>query len=249
MRGSFCLLDKRSLDPYSIVRMKRPSLMPAVYGFAALLVVLFGVLLIQRNRQLTPVPGPVLVETIDRGMSVELQDQFATKISAQLALIADTEAKGPRDVTQYLQLGNFYYTIGDLVRARDAYQVILLQIPQDAPALQNIGQVYFEMGDLASAENAWRQSLVVELSEDYFLRLVRLIELAGPVRNTDIKLVLETAVANLGQTYNLMYELARWHELDGQYAWAQSYYEVAQQLLGDGSLTEKIEEMRRKSLE
>mgnify|MGYP001607972595 CR=1 FL=1 len=195
-------------------------------------------------------PKQQLVTWVDRGIDEGNRVKFDAKLAEIRSQIAEAEASGKREISLYLQLGNWLYSTGDLGLAEDAYRNILSTNPQDVPALQNLGQTLLEMGDVKGAEQVWRQSLTLEPSEDYYIRLSNLITEKYPARQAEIQKLLEDAIATLGQTPALLIRLAMWYEAKGDFDQAISHYEVALQLEpANQSLKDKITELRQKRTE
>ncbi len=227
--------------------MRRAS-HPVFPSVIALVILLALAGFVIAERQHGGKPRHVLRETVDRGLSPDMKKQFETKLEETLAEIKKTESAGGRDISQYLVLGNAYYSLGRLGEAASAYRTILSTNPNDAPSLQNLGQAELEMGDEAGAEDSWSRSLRIDQNEDYYIRLANVIDTYAPRRPEDVRKTLENGITAIGQTYGLLYRLAQWYEKQGEWDSAASHYEVAQQLAGDKSLQKKIEEMRLKAL-
>jgi len=196
------------------------------------------------NQTGTDVPGNQSI--VDRGMSDEQEQMFRDKIAEFEATAAKNEAEGTRDIGVILQLGNLYYTVGDLEIAASWYQNILNTNPEDAPALENFGQVQFEMGNFAAAETSWRKAVDSAANEQIYIKLADLIEDHFPERNADIQFILETAIANNGQTVGLLVRLGQWYADREMYDEAISHYQVAKQLdPGSQGITAEIESLKR----
>lgn len=230
--------------------MKRTSesnaVRPVIAVIAIVIVLIVGALVYRRDHG-SARPVPVFKTQVDRGLSPENQIVMQKKIDDQKALIAETEKNGPRDISQYLILGNFQYGIGDLAEAAKTYRVILQALPNDAPSLQNLGQVQSEAGDYAGAEISWRASLKSEPDAGYYLRIADLIDQHVPERRGDIGALLEDAIRSVGQTQNLVYRLGQWYEQQGKFTEALSHYGVAYQLSGqDPSIKQTMDEVQEK---
>jgi len=143
-------------------------------------------------------------------------------------------------------LGNLKYQLGDLAEAKEIYTTkILADHPADAPALENLGQTLFEMQDYKGAELRWRAAISVSPWEVTYLKLVNLIAAKFPDRQQEIQVILEEAIANLGQSAGLLLRLGDWYANNGQYDRALSHYQVAKQLAPEDSLiNEKIAEVK-----
>ncbi len=232
--------------------MKWTKLKPILTILALAVIAAVGVLWWRQGRtpETSREPKQELVTWVDRGIDEGNRVKFDAKLAEIRSQIAEAEAGGKRDVSLYLQLGNWLYATGDLGLAAEAYRNILSTNPQDVPALQNLGQTLLEMGDVSGAEQVWRLSLTLEPSEDYYIRLANLIAENYPARQAEVQPLLEDAISTLGQTPALLIRLAMWYEAKGDFDQAISHYEVALQLEPDNqSLKDKIRELRQKRAE
>ncbi len=191
-------------------------------------------------------PPKEYVTYVDRGLS---EEQLATqnqKIADLKARIAAKEAEGDPDVGLMLQLGNAYYGIGELALAVEQYDAILKTHPTDAPSFENKGQALYEMGDYAGAEANWRAASAISPYEVTTMRIVNLIQDHYPARQAEIQSILETAIANMGQTVGLVSRLGEWYAANGMYEEAVSHYEVAVKLDPDNeNLQDRLVELRQ----
>lgn len=218
-----------------------------------IIVILGGVWMYRDATNGTKVPGdgsePVvtsIVGVVDRGMSPEQEQLFRDRIAEFEATVAKNEAEGTRDIGQILQLGNLYYTVGDLETAASWYENILKTNPEDSPALENIGQVQFEMGNFAAAETSWLKAVDIAANEMIYIKLADLIEERFPEQNAKIQGLLETAIANNGQTVGLLVRLGQWYADREMYDEAISHYQVAKQLdPGTQGIAAEIDELKR----
>lgn len=163
---------------------------------------------------------------------------FTDRIAEFETTVSQNEAGGTRDIGVILSLGNLYYQIGDLETAAKWYRNILATNPQDAPALENLAQTQLEMEDWAGAEASLRAAANVSAYEPTYLKLADVIEQHFPERTGDVQTVLETGIANLGQTSGLLSRLARWYEAQGMLDEAISHYQVAHQIDPDDQAIE-----------
>ncbi|NBS41416.1 tetratricopeptide repeat protein [bacterium] len=187
-----------------------------------------------------------IVKTVDRGMSEEQLQMFRDRIVTIEATVNDNEANGTRDISVILSLANLYYEMGELDTAATWYENILKTNPNDAPALENLGQDLIEQGDYSGAEAAWRKALDIEAYEPIYLKLADLIDERFPERTAQVQGVLETAIANLGQTPGLLTRLGQWYASQGKLDEAISHYEVAHQLAPkDESIAAELEALKR----
>lgn len=221
--------------------------LPALIACVAI-VALAGFAIWERQHRSTGSSSGSFRTVVDRGLTPEMKTQFEERLVTQLGEIKKIENEGKRDISQYLVLGNLYYSLGRLGEAADAYRNILSTNPNDSPALQNLGQALLEEGDKAGAEDNWRKALLVEPEESYFLRLANLMAEQAPARSVeDERILLESAVATLGQTPGLLYRLGEWYERQGRYEEAISHYKVSLQLGGeDASLAQTIKDLEDK---
>jgi tetratricopeptide (TPR) repeat protein len=160
----------------------------------------------------------------------------------------NTDLELAKDLSQWLQLGNFKYQLGDLAGAREVYETkILADHPADAAALENLGQTLYEMRDYEGAELKWRAALSVNPWEVTYLKLVNLIKEKFPERQAEIQGILEEAIASIGQSPGLLKELGSWFERNEKYDLALSHYKVAKQLAPeDETIDDLIKEVREK---
>ncbi|MFH1253233.1 MAG: tetratricopeptide repeat protein [Candidatus Uhrbacteria bacterium] len=190
--------------------------------------------------------SPNLTLYADRGLSAEMQTSLEQKVSDLEALMASDE-KVKADVSQWLQLGNFKYQLGDLAGAKEDYEHILTINPQDAPAHENLAQAFYEMGDFVSAESHWRAALAASPWEVTYIKLVNLIDEKFPARHAEVQTILEEAIATLGQMPVLLVRLGDWYLSEGDYSRALSHYQIAKQLEPtDQGIEQKITEAKEK---
>ena len=191
-----------------------------------------------------------LVLFVDRGFSEKDKAIFDQQVADKQKEVDELAAKGERSLVKILQLGNLYYSVGNLEKSAGQYRDILSTNPQDPPALENLGQTLYEMHDYEGAAVSWQNAIDASPYEVTYLRLADLLVEKFPARNADVKLVLEHAIANLGQTYGIMIRLGEWYARSGQYDRAVSHYEVALQLSPKNDEARKtMEEYRKKMVE
>lgn len=219
-----------------------------IFAFAIAVLVTAGIIWHweTNNGPLTDVEQEEWLNYVDRGLPEDARALLEQKTSdLEAAMANDSLVAG--DISQWLILGNLKYQLGDLAGAKAAYEQILVDHPQDAPALENLGQALFEMGDYAGAEAKWRAALSANPWEVTYLKLVDLIYTKIPARSSEIQTILEEAIATLGQTPGLLSRLGDWYLENGEYQRAISHYQVAKQLGGSvETLDEKIAEAREK---
>lgn len=194
---------------------------------------------------LTPLQ-PSFVTFVDRGMSEEQIQVFRDRIAEFETMAADNETNGTRDISVILSLGNLYYTIGELETAAHWYNEILRTNPDDSPAFENLGQVQLEMGDFAGAEVSLRKAADIAAYEPTYIKLADLIEEHFPERTNEVQGILETAIANIGQTSGLLVRLGRWYADQGMLDEAISHYQVASQLdPDDQAIKAELNDLKR----
>lgn len=186
-----------------------------------------------------PADEPALTTTVDRGMSEEQLQGFRDRIAEFETTVAENETNGTRDISVILSLANLYYQIGELETAATWYRDILRTHPQDAPALENLAQAQLEMDDWTGAELSLRAAANVSAYEPTYIKLADLIDEHFPERRAEIQGVLETAIANLGQTSGLLARLGKWYADEGTLDEAISHYQVALQIDPDNSAIEE----------
>ncbi len=220
-------------------------------GAALLIILLLGGTLAWRATDAEPAASPAepsaeLTPRVDRGLSEEQLQPIRERIASVEAEVAQKETDGSRDIGLVLSLGNLYYQIGELDTAATWYRNILKTNPADAPALENLGQDLLEMGDYVGTEAAWRAALDIEAYEPVYVKLADLIDERFPERTADIQGILETAIANLGQTPGLLTRLGRWYAEQGMLDEAISHYEVARQLAPkDTTIVQELARLKR----
>ncbi len=168
-----------------------------------------------------------LQTVVDRGIPEENRLQFEARI---LSLQEEISAQETQNIGLELQLGNAYYTIGELGKAVEQYDKILATHPADAPALENKGQTVLEMGDPNGALELWGRAVASSPFEGTYLRMADAIEQNFPERRDALKTLLEDAISTLGQSSVLLTRLGKWYEQEGEIAEAISHYEIAVQL-------------------
>lgn len=190
-------------------------------------------------------PGTSITGVVDRGMTPEQEQTLAEKIAAAEKVVVDNEATGTRDISLILPLANLYYQAGELETAAKWYNDILRTNPNDPPALQNLAQAQLEMGDWPGARKSLEKVADLEAYEPTYLKLVDLIGERFPEDDAKIQTILETAIANLGQTPGLLTSLGDWYAKNGKLGEAISHYEVARVLSPkDTSIIETLAKLK-----
>lgn len=190
--------------------------------------------------------GPTIVERVDRGLKVEDEQMFRTKLDELLLEQAGNEAEGKQDANLFLRLGVQYYVLGEVANAADSYRKILVTNPSDAPALENLGQALYEMGDYVGALEAWQRAATADPTEQTYVRMADLIRDHLPELNSRIPLVMEHGIATLGQKYGFLIRLGDWYASQSDFQRAVSHYEVAVQLNQNSEAANILEEYRQK---
>jgi len=187
-----------------------------------------------------------LIAFVDRGISEEQLQTFHDRIVEFEITVKDNETNGARDISAILSLGNLYYQIGDLETAAKWYREILRTNPKDGAALENLAQAQIEMGDWEGADASLRAAVNVSAYEPSYIKLADLIDEHFPERRDEIQVILETAIANLGQTPGLLSRLGRWYADRGMLDEAISHYQVAHQIDPDDQAIENtLDELRK----
>jgi len=194
--------------------------------------------------------GKDLILFVDRGLSEKDKATFERQLADKQKEVDELAAKGERNLTKILQLGNLFYTVGNLEKSAEQYRDILSTNPQDPAALENLGQSLYEMRDFEGAAVSWQKAIDASPYEVTYIRLADLLIEKFPERNADVKLVLEHAFANIGQTYGIMIHLGDWYARNNQFDRAISHYEVALQLNPNNDEARKtMQEYRVKMVE
>ncbi len=180
---------------------------------------------------------------VDRGIAEEFQPIFDQKI-AELEAVIEEQGADP-NIGDLLRLANAYYEVGELAKAKDTYAKILIQNPDDVPALENLGTTLYEMKDYYGAEEAWVAATELAGSEYHIIRLADLIDEHIPEHRDRVGPMLELAIAEIGQTPALLARLGEWYFDQGNYERAVSHYQVAISLAPDDEgLKVRLEEIR-----
>ncbi|PJA47384.1 hypothetical protein CO172_01720 [Candidatus Uhrbacteria bacterium CG_4_9_14_3_um_filter_36_7] len=221
---------------------------PIFFVIALVILVVIGLVWNFERKQ----PDSTLVDIelttwVDRGLTKEAQENLEKRRSDLENSMAYDETIA-NDISKMLTLGNLYYSLGDLASAKQWYESILSDYPNDAPAHENLGQTLKEMGDFKGAESHWNQAIVLNPYDLTYIKLADLIEEYFPDRRKEIQILLEEAIASLGQTRSLLIRLGNWYETQGDYERAISHYKVALQMDPENeSLRELIKETENKA--
>ncbi len=215
-------------------------------AFAGIVVLVFGALFLKNPTAQEDAAPLVLRERVDRGITPEAQVVFDARfkeLQDQQAVLAQS---GERDISLLLKIGNYYYQIGELKLAADAYRDILTSHPSDGAALENLGQTLLEMGDYPGALESWQRALSAVPSETTLVRIVDLINDHNPNLRPRIGPILEEGIKNFGQKYDFLIRLGDWYAKQEDYSRAVSHYEVALQLNENGEARKILEDYRQK---
>lgn len=196
---------------------------------ALVVIAVAGYFWYQQN-QIKPEHRQKIVQTVDRGLSEEHRAQLFEQIEEQKLALEQEKAAGQQDISIILQLGNLYYSLGELKTSVEYYDQILKNHPEDAPALENKGQSLYEMGDFQGAEQAWLKALESNQYEVTYLRLADLYREKLTEKEPEIKGLMETAITNLGQQKSFLIILGHWYRDNGYVDEAISHYEIVMQL-------------------
>ncbi|MFH1405137.1 MAG: tetratricopeptide repeat protein [Patescibacteria group bacterium] len=171
--------------------------------------------------------GKTLITYVDRGIKEEDLPIFQQRVEDIKAELEQAQSEGKVPPSIYLRLGNAYYTLGDLGNAKENYDKILAEYPQDGPAHENLGQALLEMGDPDGALAHWKESLEYVNNEITYFKLADLFAEHFPNRSEEALKLLEYGVENIGQTPGLMVALGNWYKDNGDIERAVSHYKVA----------------------
>jgi len=184
------------------------------------------------------------VTYVDRGLSDQAEEQYALIIAELENTIA--EQGDTPNIGDLLKLGNAYHAVGELGKAKDTYARILIQSPDDVPALENLGTTLYDMEDYHGAEEAWVAATELAGSELHILRLVELIDEHIPEHKDRVKPMLELAISELGQSPGLLTALGEWYFEQADYDRAISHYQVALTLDPDSeSIQKRLDEIKQ----
>ncbi len=126
--------------------------------------------------------------------------------------------------------------IGDLVTAREYYEMYL-DLHNINPAIwQNYAGVLRDMEDWQASEDAYRQLSVVSLSESTVISLVKAIDRNNPDGSRDeeiLNLLLTSLETSVGRTPALLTHIARWYEDHGECQKAIDHFEVVEDMLDE----------------
>lgn len=160
------------------------------------------------------------------------RDMLTQRIATtRAAIAARIDADEEIDSDLYGSLAYDSYTIGDLVTARETYEIILNNNPMYYVGWNAYANVLSAMGDDANAESAYRQALTLAPDvADYYLDLAMFIDARYADRDDEVRAILEQGVAVLGQKQQFMSALAEWYLAHGDCTRAIAHYKVVQTL-------------------
>lgn len=179
-----------------------------------------------------------LVLSDDTSPTPEAQAYFEQQLATAQAGILAAEAAGVEiDWSLYLTAAWNAAALGDLVLARETYEDYL-ELNQINPAPWNsYGGILMRMEDYETAEQAFKTAAELTPSEEFYRDWLRAVENQAPngERDDEVKDILETAVATIGQTPWGMSQLAEWYLRHNECDRAIAHYEVGQDLLPAGN--------------
>ena len=163
--------------------------------------------------------------SVDDATRALLEQRIATTRASITALESAGEDV---PVEMYESLAYDSYLMGDLVTARENYEIILNENPLYYVAWNSYANVLDVMGDYANADHAYLQAVehAVDIDE-YYLDYAKFLGARYTDRDEDQRLVLEQAVKVVGQTSALMVALAEWYTEHGDCDRAIAHYQVA----------------------
>ncbi|HBP00459.1 MAG: hypothetical protein UU48_C0011G0025 [Candidatus Uhrbacteria bacterium GW2011_GWF2_41_16] len=220
-----------------------------LFGLALLIVLVVGFFWYQDYiRKQTPrLLSSSLILFVERGLDETGKAKLISEIQT-LESSMQTDSEIAQDIGKMLELGNLKYAYGDLAGAKEWYERILSDHPQDAPALENLGQTLLEMGDDVGAEESWRKAVSISAYEVTYIKLADLLDTRFSSRRSEIGPLLEEAIATLGQTPGLLVRLGKWYADQGLYQEAISHYQVAKQLDSNDQTIDLLIQEARKAL-
>ena len=155
-------------------------------------------------------------------------------LEQQLAVLEQSlqqqeDAGGEIDSKLYVDIAQVANTLGDLVKAREMYELYFDYNVLDLAPRLNYGRVLLEMEDYKGAEEAYKQVLASGGAyEGTFRGLLDAITEQNQEgkRDQDIKNTLDVATEIVGQTPWLMAQLAEWYNAHGDCHQAIAHLQV-----------------------
>lgn len=129
----------------------------------------------------------------------------------------------------YLMIGSDANMIGDMVKAREAYEALLALNPIHYTAWNSYANILMIMGDNDAADEAYYRAIEIVQTEENFRDYVYFLEHSYPEGEKDerIEEILNLAVTTMGQTRWAMVTLAQWYYDHGDCDRALSHLEIA----------------------
>ena len=171
-------------------------------------------------------------------MDVQMDDATRTLLegriaTTQAALDASIKNGDKFEMNSYLVIAENEYMLGDLVKAREAYETYLKLNPISYVAHNAYGTVLEAMGDYKLAEAEFKTAITESPDEEYFRDYADFLTLHYPERTEDYKKVIDDAYAALGQTTWTMLMLGDWDFAHGDCDQGMQHYAVAKTLAKD----------------
>lgn len=154
------------------------------------------------------------------------------RIATTRASITAKQSAGEEVPTElYESLAFDSYLLGDLVAARESYEVVLNDSPMYYVAWNSYGNTLDAMGDNDAADRAYQQAIELAPNvEEYYIDYARFLGSNFDDRDEEQRVVLEQGVKVIGQTTAFMDALAEWYTLHGDCTRAVAHYEVVRTL-------------------
>lgn len=171
-------------------------------------------------------------------MDVQMDDATRTLLegriaTTQAALDASIKNGDKFEMNSYLVIAENQYTLGNLVKAREAYETYLKLNPVSYVAHNAYATVLEVMGDYEAAEPEFKIAITQSPSEEYYRDYADFLVAHYPERTADYKQVIDDAYAALGQTMWTMLALGDWNFDHGDCSQGMQHYTVAKTLAKD----------------
>lgn len=203
-----------------------------IWGICGL--VILAVLAVAGVRYWRVVTDPYAGLTLTRETSLDdaTRNLLTSRMTTTRASIAAKEAAGETvETSLYESLAIDSYLVGDLVTARENYEIVLNASPMYAVAWNSYGNVLDAMGDYDAAARAYE--LAIEFAstiDEYYVDYARFLDKRYDGKDEEQRIVLEQGVKVAGQTTSLMNALAEWYTAHGDCTRAIAHYEVVRTL-------------------
>lgn len=148
----------------------------------------------------------------------------------EASIAAEVAEDGTADADLYSALASDAYILGDLVKAREALEKLLNEDALRYTAWNSYGTVLEQMGDLKLAEEAYLEAIDIQPIAEYYMDIVRMLQVHYPERDEDVRMTFEHAIARLGQQTEFMVGLGEWYAAHGECRAAEDHYKVAMTL-------------------